>query len=64
MFVMLNLTVDSVSGCLFLFGFFFIFNFYLNAHLYSSLHKAQPIISIMATTNLKGELQSNTVMLQ
>lgn len=61
MFVMLSLTVGSVSGCLF-FGFVFFFN--LNAHLYSSLHKAQPIISIMATNILKGELESNTVMLQ
>lgn len=59
MFVMLSLTVGSVSGCL-----FFVFVFNLNAHLYSSLHKAQPIISIMATNILKGELQSNTVMLQ
>lgn len=62
MFVMLSLTVGSVSGCLF-FGFVFIF-FNLNAHLYSSLHKAQPIINIMATNILKGELESNTVMLQ
>lgn len=60
MFVMLSLTVGSVSGCL---GFFFFF-FNLSAHLYSSLHKAQPIISILATNILKGELQSNTVMLQ
>lgn len=60
MFVMLSLTVGSVRGCLF---FLFLF-FNLNAHLYSSLHKAQPIISIMATNILKGELQSNTVMLQ
>lgn len=55
MFVTLSLTVGSVSGCLF---------FNLNAHLYSSLHNAQPIISIMATNILKGELQSNTLMLQ
>lgn len=51
MFVMLSLTVGSVSGCS---------SFNLNAHLYSSLHNAQPIISIMATNILKGELQPNT----
>lgn len=53
MFIMLSLTVCSVSSCS-------VFNF--NAHLYPSLNNAQPILSIKATNILKRELQANTTV--